>query len=536
MQRRLLEQQMLMERERNQFYQVAQQVMQCIGNTSSNVSALPPNLQLPGFPLPSEHGQTQADNQSQNAGDPYNFLHSMTSLAAPPSSTQNKSSATISSSFPQSFSASSEVNPFTVLTQTSKSTGSNNPPYSMLLAQSSAGMLGQSIAGLGNPLGQQPQWHAGMPSAPTSSITPQQQPQQQQQSKQSQSKQPTATPSVENNPYSMLLGRSSGALEGSLPLAGSVTTQQQSWPPPLQNALQQQIQFPSMPQGWTQEHHFQQHNKSATDSRRGGSASNSSYSLPQQLLGAVGSSGGLQQSGWAPTAQQHGWPAITTSPQQNPQSWSGKNTSLQRQTQQQQEQSTTHPSKPPACTSGESTPYSILLSQSSAAIRGNIPPPAPVAQQQSWSGSAPVSNPSTMSQQNQKQDSSSQQSQVQRDLNCHPGSLQSNTPSSTLPHLAEGSQPTTTTTARSSLQAPFQGLASQLKMTSFQPHPIMLGGVTSSNLTQPTTHSSSSQQQSQSGSLPIRLPSDEEIQNLLDNIQMKCSSTAIPGLNPSDFP
>ena len=505
MQRRLLEQQMLMERERNQFYHVAQQVMQCIGTGTSGGSALNPNLRPSGFPMQTDHARP---NSQDTTPDPYSFLSSM----GPPSS-QNKPPATgppTSGGFPQQFptTTSSEVNPFTVLMQSRKPTGIDSSPYSMFLSQSSVGMLGQ---GMGNALGQQPQWQAGSVPAQASTNA-----QQHQQAPKQGGSHPNKPTSVDNNPYSMLLGQAPGGLRGSI---GSIP-QQHHWPLSIPDPLQQQqqSQLSVVGQGWgghTQEHHLQRQDKSAgmtAESRRSSTAaSNPPYTLPsaEQLMGAVGqrSSGQFQQRGWPPsTAQQHGWPAKATSAQQDPQ-WPGKaGPPSQRQEQQQ-------PQKPKsaASTTGDTnSAYSMLLQGRGGSI----------FQQQNWGGSVPASSNSS-----QQPQHSPQQNQSQTKPSHRSNSIQGNQ-QPPLPRPPTYYPPSSTTTS-TLLQTHFAGLASQLKMTSFTPN-------LPSNL---NPHTPSSPQHSQQpDSLPMRLPSDEEIQNLLDNIQMKCSSTSIPGLDPPDYP
>ena len=510
MQRRLLEQQMLMECERNQFYQVAQQVMQCIG--TSGGSALPPNLRVPGFPVQAEHTRPQTDNPSQNLPDPYSFLSSV----APPS-TQSKPPATVSTPLPSSGGFPTSANS-AALMQSRKLSGNDNSPYSMLLAQSHVGMLGQNTAALGNSLGQQSQqqWQQGGGISAATPTTARQH----QQLKQSQShpNKPTGSLSVENSPYSMLFGGSAGGLTGNLPLPGSMP-QQHNWPLPMPDSLQQRTQMLPMGQTWNQKHPFQGQDKSASaPESRSSIASHppSSYTLPsaEQLMGAVVQSsttiGQFQQHrGWPPAGQQHGWPGNTPSAQQKP---SGN----------------------PATTSGENSPYSMLLQN-----RGSVSQSGPITQQQGWPGSVPTS--STNSSHHSKQQTP-QLSPAPAQSNHYPNPLQRSQPSmpSLRPGFAPpGSDPCTSTITSALLQTPSTELASQLKMTSFQP---LLPGVTTPNLPHPSSSSSSSQtsQQQQptqsTDSLPIRLPSDEEIQTLLDNIQMKCSSTTIPGLSTSDFP
>jgi PAS domain-containing protein len=490
MQRRLLEQQMLMERERNQFYNVAQQVMQCIG--TSGGSALPPNLRSSGFAMQTDHTRSQSDNSQNATPDPYSFL------------SQNKPSATVaqpvpsSEGFPQQFpTTSSEANPLTVLMESRKPTGIDSSPYSMFHSQSSVGMLGQ-----GNPLGQQPQWQTG--SVPPSASTSAQQHQQAPKQSGSHPNKLTASSSVDNNPYTMLLGQSPGGLRGSINSAGSIP-QQHHWPLSMPDLIQQQqqSQVSVMGQGWgghTQEHHLQRQDKSAgmaAESRRSNAASNPPYTLPsaEQLMGGVGqsSSGQFQQRGWPPTAQQHGWPANATSAQQDPQ-WPGKaGPPSQRQKQQPQK-----PKSGASTTGDANSPYSMLLQGGGGFI----------SQQQNWGGSVPASS------------NGSQQQQPNHHSNTMQGNQQSRPPASC---------PPSSTTTSTLLQTPFSGLASQLKMTSFTPN------LPSSNLN-PSSSQTSPQHSQQSDSLPMRLPSDEEIQNLLDNIQMKCSSTSIPGLDPPDYP
>lgn len=128
MQRRLLEQQMLMEQERNQFYQVAQQVMQCIGGNSSIASALPPNIQMSCL-------TSQANNQSHRPLKPPS--HSATSqvlesTAFLPAATQAY----------QNSPCTSEMSPYSQLQNklTASRKSVDNSPFAML--QSNIGMSG----------------------------------------------------------------------------------------------------------------------------------------------------------------------------------------------------------------------------------------------------------------------------------------------------------------------------------------------------------------------------------------------------------
>ena len=134
MQRRLLEQQMLMEQERNQFYQVAQQVMHYIGSNSamSIAPTLPSNLQLSCL-------TSQANNQSHRPLKPPSNSsagHSSESVTFSPAATQAY----------QNSPCSTEMSPYSQLqnrlTASRKSVG--NSPFATLQSHRGIGGLAQS--------------------------------------------------------------------------------------------------------------------------------------------------------------------------------------------------------------------------------------------------------------------------------------------------------------------------------------------------------------------------------------------------------
>lgn len=82
---------------------------------------------------------------------------------------------------------------------------------------------------------------------------------------------------------------------------------------------------------------------------------------------------------------------------------------------------------------------------------------------------------------------------------------------------------------------PFQTLSTQLQLSSLPSHPS-LQNLSSASIPISTQASDLSQQSDFSSGSHIRLPNDEEIQNLLDAIQMKCSSSSIPTSSSVSFP
>ena len=156
MQRRLLEQQMLMEQERNQFYQVAQQVMQCIGNTGglSSTSALPANVQLSSYFTSQASPANGLPKQPATQTSASSLPHHLSSLTTSHTVQQIKLPATPSvvGPFPQAqhnLQANMDNSPYThlqqsKLLQSARKPAVENAPYSLLLARSTVGVVGQN--------------------------------------------------------------------------------------------------------------------------------------------------------------------------------------------------------------------------------------------------------------------------------------------------------------------------------------------------------------------------------------------------------
>ena len=628
MQRRLLEQQRLMEQERNQFYHVAQQVMQYLGTSSAPSASLPPSLRLPGFPL--QGGQTP---QQMQAGA---TSHGLLPPSSQPSSHVNRLTSTSTASglagnFPQAYLGlpiGSEMSPFSMLMQPKKGVESNpnsTSPYSMLLAQSSVGGLSQGMPGLTNPAGQLPCWQTGA----TSTANGQQQQQRQEKS--------VVSAPTDSNPYGMLLGQLSHGHGSSTAAPGAHS---QRWPLNTQqdksavgaNSMGERMPFPtglSQPNaheqstgtqlsGWTQQHNWpsampttpsqqqqqQQHQQQhqgwvgKTNNVQGSqqkptqedsmlrvqrSVSHNTSSVmehqswppktqPQSSLASQDwhqDSGPTQMEGWA----QQGWSSSMQTPQQQQQqqqhkqqNWSGKAASSQGAQQKLgQERASVSASiegsqygalltpPPPVSSNTAPSPRTPLSSQvqswplqaSATQLPGwslqGWPSAAPLhqqQQQQSWLGVTNIQEKPL-----QEKSGATPSTETQSAAQMKPDRVPSQPSHQTQPQ----SQPSPFSLATSSLPffagaelapgvasnlLPYQALASQLKMSTMQPHPSLQG--TGSH--PPTSSSSSSLSQSSSkpptsqpphqqhDSLQIRLPSDEEIQNLLSNIQMKCSS------------
>ena len=154
MQRRLLEQQMLMEQERSQFYQVAQGVMQCIGMPSAAPLSVPPMLQLSGF----TYSQPSLPNTHKKHLSTVVVPHSTPSSSLPTphsSKASGISSALGTGSFPQSLLESVSLSPLQLLQQmpsNKPAPGVDSLPHPLLTAQSSTVHPGHNLTSSLSPL------------------------------------------------------------------------------------------------------------------------------------------------------------------------------------------------------------------------------------------------------------------------------------------------------------------------------------------------------------------------------------------------